>query len=362
VVNVEGSSITDTLVPTASPVNSCASNSLTGQTVCTANDTDVYVLDGTTIVKTLTDGGTGTVGFSGGSATTTGVSMDATDNKALIALSVGGVGGFQFLDLATDTFEPPFATENPGGEISEDPLMDPVHHLILSASEDNNFEAINVSNTASPQFYENPISGLSGEVELDSTSEDCSTGIVLAPGEFSEPSQVEIADFSNPGTSPEAVFTPGTPGSWTAPEQVQTLTGSYLSAGSSGSAVAQGTHTGVLSGEFGGDNLTALALPTTSGSGAVPAISNWMTCNIPTLPDGSTFSTGFDPHTLAAYKSPNTGDAMALLADWPTASAPTYLALVDLTKMLNPTAVPGSGNVCTAGTLPSSVVSFVQLP
>ena len=46
-VNVEGSSITNTLIPTATVVNSCASNPITGQTVCTANNTDVYVLKGT---------------------------------------------------------------------------------------------------------------------------------------------------------------------------------------------------------------------------------------------------------------------------------------------------------------------------
>jgi hypothetical protein len=367
VVNVEGTSVTNTLVPTADPVNSCASNSATGQTVCVGNGTDVYVLKGTALDPSvspnpLTDGGSGDDIFSGGSVTTSGVSMDATDNKALIALSVGGVGGFQFLDLSTDTFEPAFVSESPGGpyqstsNISEDPLIDPVHHLILSASEGDNYELINVSNSTSPQFYENPITN-SGVV-ADSSSEDCSTGIILAPYEFSSPSQVFIADISNPGTAPEAVFTPGTPGSWTAPEQIQTLTGSELAAGASGSAVAQGTHTGVISGEFGGDNLTALALPTTSGSGAVPAISNWVTCSIPTLPDGSTFSDGDDPHTLAAYQSPNTGDAYALLAN----EGASWLVRVDLTQMLNPAIVPVSGNVCTAGTLPASAVSFVPLP
>ncbi len=124
VVNVEGSSVTNTLIPTGTDViNSCASNSVTGQTVCTANNNDVYVLKGAGLDPSvspnpLTDAGTGTIGFSGGFATTTGVSMDATDNKALLGISIGGVGGFQFLDLATDTFEAPFATEDPGQRIS----------------------------------------------------------------------------------------------------------------------------------------------------------------------------------------------------------------------------------------------------
>ncbi len=127
VVNVEGTSITNTQIPTGSDViNSCASNSVTGQTVCTANNNDVYVLKGTGLdprvsPDPLTDGGSATISFSGGSVTTTGVSMDGPDNKALIALSVGGVGGFQFLDLTNDTFEPAFTTQDPGGEISEDP-------------------------------------------------------------------------------------------------------------------------------------------------------------------------------------------------------------------------------------------------
>jgi hypothetical protein len=362
VVNVEGGSVTDTTIPTGSDViNSCASNSVTGQTVCTANNTHVWILQGTGLdpsvpTNPLTDGGSGFISFSGGSATTTGVSMDATDNKALIGLSIGGVGGFQFLDLATNTFEPPFTTQDPGGQISEDPLIDPVHHLIASASEDNNFELIDVSTSTSPKFFEHAVSGVGGE--LDSTSEDCSTGILLAPAEFSSPSQVEIADISNPGSAPEAVFTPGSPGSWTAPEQVQTLTGSFLSAGANGSSVAQGTHTGVISGEFGGDALTALALPTTSGAGVTPAISDWVSCQIGTDPSGNPFSMGFDPHTLVAYQSPNGGDAIALLVN----GGATEMVRVDLTKMLDGTTVPATGHVCNSGTLPSTVESFISLP
>jgi hypothetical protein len=356
VVNVEGSSITNTQIPTGSDViNSCASNSVTGITVCTANNSHVYVLKGTgldpSVANPLTDGGTGTIGFSGGSATTTGVAMDAVDNKALLGISIAGTGGFQFLDLSTGTFEPPFATRNPGGEISEDPLLDPVHHIIGSAAENNNFEIVNVSDSAKPQFYEQ---GLSSKVtgELDSTSEDCSTGILLAPSEGGVPSGVEIADIQNAGKAPKAVFTAGSPGSWRAPEQFQTLTGSSLSAGASGSAVAQGTHTGVLSGEFGGDTLTALALPRTTGTGTTPAIKSWVSCAT-----GNGFSMGDDPHTLAAYQSPNGGDAIALLVN----VGATEMVRVDLTAMLNSATVPATGDVCNSGTLPSSVESFIPL-
>jgi hypothetical protein len=356
VVNVEGSSITNKTIPTGTDViNSAATNSVTGQTVATANNNHVYVLKGTGLDPSvspnpLTDAGTGTISFSGGSATSTGVAMDATNNKALIGLSIGGKAGFQFLDLATHTFEPAFTTKNPGGEISEDPLVDPVHHLLLSAAENSNYEAVNVSNSTSPQFFEHSVTGGG---TLDSSAADCSTGIIMAPAEFSSPSRVEIADISNPGTPPHAVFAPGSPGSWTAPEQVQTLTGSNLSAGANGSAVAQGTHTGVISGEFGGDALTALALPTTSGAGATPAMSNWLTCHT-----GSGFSMGLDPHTLAAYQSPNGGHAIALLVN----GGATQMVRVDLTDMLNPTIVPATGNVCNSGTIPASAETFIPLP
>lgn len=342
VVNVEGSSISPALIPTPSAVNSCASNPLTNQTICVANNTDVYTLNGTTLGPTLTSGGSGSIGFSGGSCTNCGVAMDAVHNKALIGLSVGGAGGFQFLNLGTQAFEPAFAS--PTGMISEDPLIDPIRNLLLSPSEFGNYEIVNVATTTSPTFFENATGG----GELDSAGEDCSTGIALAPAEFSSPSSVFIADLS------QATFTPGSPGTWTAPSQNQILSESFLSAGASGIAVAQGTHTGVVSGEFGGDDLTAIALPTTSGSGT-PAISDWVSCRI-----GSGFINGLDPHTVTAYQSPNGGDAIAVLAN----DGASMLAVVDLTKMLNPAIVPrtGGGHGCASTFLPATVVSFIPVP
>ena len=354
VVNVEGSSVTPTRIPTASVVNSCASNPLTGQTVCTANNTDVYVLKGTSIEKTLTSGGSGMINFSGGSCTDCGVAMDAVHNKALIGLSVGGEPGFQFLDLGPATFESPFAS--PAGAISEDPLVDPIRNLLLSAVEgffkrsQNDYEIVNVATSTSPTFFENtPIGGVEDRF-LDSSGEDCSTGIALAPVEASpSTSHVFIADLT------QATFTPGSPGTWTAPSQVQSLPESVLpTASASGLAVAQGTHTGVVSGEFGGGSLTAIALPSTSGIGT-PAISDWVTCEV-----GGGFTNGFDPHPVTAYQSPNGGDAIGLLAN----GGASTLARVDLTKMLNPAIVPRTvgGHGCASGTLPSEAVSFIAVP
>jgi len=349
VVNVEGSSITPTLIPTSDAINSAASNPITGQTVATANNNHVYILKGTGLDPSvssnpLTDEGSGSLSFSGGGPTTGGVAMDATHNKAVVGLSTAGGPGFQFLDLGSATFEPAFAS--PSGEISEDPLIDPTRNLVLSPSEGNNYEIVNVASSTSPKFFENgPIA--SGGV-LDSAGEDCATGIALAPAEFTAPSNVFIADLT------QATLTAGTPsGTWTAPSQVQPLSESFLSAGASGMAVAQGTHTGVVTGEFGGSSLTAIKLPTTSGSGT-PAISDWVTCSI------SGFDMGADPHTVTAYQSPNGGDAIGLLAN----GAASELARVDLTKMLDPTIVPrtAGGHGCESGTLPAAAVSSISVP
>jgi hypothetical protein len=67
---------------------------------------------------------------------------------------------------------------------------------------------------------------------------------------------------------------------------------------------------------------------------------------------------GDDPHTLAAYQSPNGGDAVALLVN----EGATEMVRVDLTAMLNPSIVPATGNVCNSTTLPASTETFIPLP
>lgn len=348
VVNVEGAAITPTLIPTPNPVNSVAADPVTGEAVATANNTDVYLVNGTTMEGTLTSGGNGSIGFSGGSPTDAGVAIDPTHDRALLTLSVDGQPGFQLLDLSSNTFGPPIAS--PGGAVSEDPLMDPFRDLLLSAAENGDFELADVSNPSNPTFYENQTSA----GELDSTGEDCSTGIALAPAEGSDPSTVYVADLS------QATFSPGSPaGAWTAPSQTQTLSESSLSAGASAVAVAQGTHTGVLSGEFGGNEITAFSLPATAGSGT-PAITDWVTCGIDNTPDGNPWSEGDDPHTMTAYQTPNGGDAIGLFGD----EGASWLARVDLTKLLDPALVPrdAGGHACASGMIPASLESFIPVP
>src|SRR5207253_2294045 len=94
VVGVEGGATSQTLVPTKSVVNSCASNSQTGITVCTANSNEIYILKEKEIINTLTSEGAGAISFTGGSCTNCGVAMDSVHNRALIALSLEGRAGF----------------------------------------------------------------------------------------------------------------------------------------------------------------------------------------------------------------------------------------------------------------------------
>ncbi|MBV8906425.1 MAG: hypothetical protein JOZ22_22525 [Acidobacteriia bacterium] len=289
--------------------------------------------------------------------------MDAVHGKALISLSLAGVGGFQLLDLAGSTFEPAFASKAPTGfftNISEDPLIDPTRNilglntvtgngngaLLLSASEPGGYEIIDLTASTTPAFFENTISG----GVPDSSAEDCTTGIALSPLEFNAPTQVYLADLT------QAHYIAGSPGTWTAPSQVQTLSESFMISSPTAAgpiAVAQGPHIGFLATEFGGNTITAFLLPATSGA-VTPAITDWVSCNI------SGFSDGFDPHTITAYQSPNSNDAIGLLAN----GTATSLAVVDLTQVLNPAIVPRTvaGHGCASGTLPASVVSFVSVP
>jgi hypothetical protein len=392
-INIEGTVIpaNTPAIPTVGIVNSCASNSLTGTTVCTANNNAVYLISGTTLSGTLTSGaGSFQLSFQGGSCTTCGVVMDSVHNQALIAVGTNAtsIGGFQFLNLggASPTLGSVFssaAPTNTAANISPSVMLDPTRStlhpagntsygsgaVVLSAGESGNFEIVAGTTPATPAFFENLISGLgpnppSGPAYLpESSGEDTSTGIALAPVENANPSQVYIADLT------QAAFTPGSPGSWTTPGwQILPLSeSSNLSAtGAAGIAIAQGnTHAGVITGEVGGSAITAILLPSTSGTGT-PGITDWVTCTIP-APSAlqPNFAMGYDPHTVTAYQSPTTNHAMALIADSSgTNQGPGYLAVVDLTMMLSPNNVArtGPGHACASGTLPSGVVRFIQVP
>jgi hypothetical protein len=333
-------------IPTAEAVNSCASNSVTGRTVCTTNSDTVYIFEGTTLSNTLTSAATGADNA---------VTMDARNNRALLSLSPlgGNSHGFQFLDLDTDTLLPPFVA----GTFSKGALLDPIHNFILrtyQAGSDAHYQLIDVANPLSPRIFERN-TGAPTPLMLGAGA-DCQTGIALATMWYANPEDtVYIADLT------QSLFTPGNPGSWTGPAQSQILTESRVLDGPSGTSaitVAQGTHQGVLS-RYESAAITAIQLPSVSGPGTgTPAIADWVMCSI----SGTPFPNGSTPSTVNTYKSPTTGDAMATFVN---ANA-TVMAVVDLTLMLNPAIVPrtsgpGLGHACASGVLPPSVVRFIPM-
>ncbi|HWJ40310.1 MAG TPA: hypothetical protein VNT29_04235 [Candidatus Limnocylindrales bacterium] len=326
-----------TTVVTGSVPNSCSSNSTTGTTVCTGNNTNVFLINGTTLSSTVTSSADSTQSFSGGSCMNCGVVVDSTVNKALVAigLSSGGPGGFQFLDLASNTFEAPIPV---GTRTSEDASIDPIRHLVLSPNEDAIYQILNTT-TSTAAIFNNSISG-----EPDSAGEDCTTGIALSTLEFS--GNLYIADLT------QAVFTPGTPGTWTdTASQVQNFPEfESFSAGTNGIAIAPNSHLGIVVGEFGGDLEGVIQLPSTSGSGT-PAVTDWVAFTVPMTPAAKAWDQGDDPHPVTAYVSPNSGKALGVLENEDF----TFLAVVDLQGLLS---APRTGHVVN-DPLPAGLVTFI---
>lgn len=355
VKNIEGGALgTGTTIATPNVANSCSSNPATGETVCVGNNTDVYLINGTTLTTTLTSGSNTTAGFSGGSCNNCGVALNSNNNTAVINMGVvGGTdGGVQILNLNTNTFNTPFPMVD---EVSENISVNPTRSLILSFGEDSKMTILQIQSDGSVLEFD---PSWSTGIENDSSAEDCSTGIAITPGEFTN--SVGLANLN------DITFTSPT---YTAPNSVVTLNTSYgFSAGLSGSAVAQGSgHLAVVTGEFGGSTFAVLKLPATAGT-AVPSLVDYAVAAIPatTACAGGGFSAGFDPHTVTAYTSPNTGDSYAVFAGY-SGGAPVCLAVVDMTTVINPSLSPRGGgglspNDVAAADLPAGAVTFFTLP
>ena len=350
--NIEGSIGAFASIPTTNIANSCSSNPATGQTVCVANNTDVYLITGTTLNTTLTSGSNSTAGFSGGSCNNCGVALNGNNNTAVINMGLtGSPGGVQVLNLTTNTFSAPFPMTD---YVSENISVDPTRSLILSAGEGQNFTLLQIQSGGSLKEF---ASTFSSGVENDSSAEDCSTGVGVSPGEFTN--SVQLVNLNN------ITFGATT---YTAPNALATLstTAYSFSAGLSGSAVAQGSgHLGVVTGEFGGNTFAVLQLPATAGTG-VPALADYAIAQIPSSTAcGGTFSAGYDPHTVTAYTSPNTGDSMAVFAGY-SGSVPYCLAVVDMTTVINSTLSPRGGggygaHEISPANLPAAAVKFIPL-
>ena len=352
VKNIEGTASPVSTIPTAGVTNSCSSNPATGQTVCVANNTDVYLISGTTLNTTLHSGSNRTTGFSGGAPNNAGVALNAANNTAVINMGLAGPSGsgVQVLNLSTNTFNTAFPMVH---EVSENITVDPTRSLILSANEDGVYAILQIQSDGSLKEYG---STFSSGIEDDSSAEDCSTGVAVAPGEFTN--SVQLVNLNNISFGSL---------NYTAPNAVVTLTTAYgFAAGLSGSAVAQGSgHLAVVTGEFGGNTFAVLKLPSLPST-TTPALADYAVAAIPAnAACGGGFSAGYDPHTITAYTSPNNGDAYAIFAGY-TGGVPSCLAVVDMTTVINSTLTPRGGAGYQAhdiapANLPASAVTFFPL-
>jgi len=347
-----------TSIATTSVVNSCSSNSSTGQTVCVANNTAVYLITGTTLNTTLTSGALASACFSGGCCENCGVTINAVTNTAVITMGLTPfpfrTSGIQFLHLATNMFAGPFAAVH---NVSEDILWDAGRNLILSPTEGEpgggTYDLFDTS-SATPVEYANSMPTAEFQ-EPDSACEDCLTGIALSTREFSN--RLFLADLT------QATFTPGSPGTWTsgAGQGFQTFPEfSGLFAGTCGIAVAPGSHLGIVTGEFGGAQFGVIQLPSTAG-GMPPMVVDYAAATMPNDPDGNTFSTGCDPHTVTAYVN-SAGVAKGLVTDYGATpcyagGTPVWIAVIDLQGLLNAPRLPGTH---TVSSIPAGVVTFVH--
>jgi hypothetical protein len=342
---------------TTSEINSCSSNSATGETVCVDNGTDVFLIKGAAITGTLKTSSNSFASFSGGSCQNCGVAIDALTNTAVIA---GGFSngsnsgdGLQLLNLANNTFSTPFYSAH---SVSEDVSIDPNRNLILSPDEADNYIIYKINTNGSLTEYSNPQS-VGGE--FDSAAEDCTTGIALSSQEFTNNlfiTDLTQATFSAPTGG--AAF-----GTWTAPSQSITLATYSLAAGTTGISVAAGTtHLGLTSGEFGGNTFVVFQLPATSGTGTgTPNLVDYAGAVMPTTPDGRGFSAGYDPHTITAYTSPNNGKAYGLIADW-SLGYPSYVGVIDLQALLKATRSSAHTVDATIDLVAAGIVRYVAVP
>ena len=355
-VPIEGTD-TPVAISTGSVVNSCSSNSATGETICVDNQANVFELTGPSIIKTLTSGADNSTSFTGGQCLNCGVAIDALTNTAVISGGFTGNSsgqGVQLLNLSTDTFSAPFPT---AFDVSENPSVDPDRNLILSPGEDATYDLLKINSDGSLTEYANQYPpGYSND--FDSAAEDCTTGIALSTEEFYN--TLFITDLT------QAVYTPptggNTYGSWTAPSQAVPLnTVSLYSAGTSGISVAAGTtHLGLTTDEFGGANFVVFKLPDTSGSGT-PNLVDYAGVTMPNTPDGYGFQWGYDPHTVTAYTSPNDGKAYGVVTDW-AFGYPNWVGVIDLQALLDAPRTGSNTVDPTYDLVAHGVIRYIPVP
>jgi hypothetical protein len=344
VVPIEGTG-SATTIGTPNPVNTCGGNSKTGDVVCTSNGTDVYIIKSGAIATTLTSGATGTETFSGGTCSTCNVAIDPLHNQAFLSVgTASGIAALQLLNLKIPALSPTLISLGQATS-SEDIVVDTIRGLVLSPNEASqnggtgagDFQLVNATTGAVFDFTP---TGAAPDFGFDQGAEDCTTGIAVAAVESDFGAQLFLADLT------QATFSGTT---WTAPSQFTPVITEFsgLTFGATTVSMAPGSHLGVVTGEFGGNQFGVIALPSASGTGT-PSLVNWVAATIPNDPNGVVWQMGHDPHDLTAYTSPTTNKQYAIIDDDPNqdGTGRTFIAVIDLQGV-----VAAAGGTHTAGAL-----------
>ena len=349
---------------TTNVVNTCAVDPSLGQVVCTGNAGEIYLIDGVAVSSMLTTAAaTAMEEFSGGICNTCGVSIDPLTHTGFISIGTSAGAALQPLTLGAN---PVLGNPIPlNGQMAsgEGIVVDLVRGLVLSPNENGDFQLVDLSTGVASDF--SPPGDVNSPAYLTSAAEDCTTGVALAAGQFSD--QVLLVDltqvtFSVPGAS------------WTAPStafKYQTVA-EFSPFGGGDSAIAATSnptlHLGAIAGSFGGNLIGVFQLPSTSGSSApTPTLKDWVVATIPNTPtDNKPWGMGQQPYAFTAYTSPSNGRQYIVTQDDVTLDETrTWLAVIDMNALLFDTPrsdglTPSTGT--TSHTIGAAISSCLGAP
>ena len=261
------------------PVNSCTANSQTGQTVCTSNLTDVYLLSSTGALTTRTDGANAFVGSTSagadGACETCGVTINQMTNEALITMGLHTSGsGTSFSTspksvlCAGTGIQRDLRGDAVGSRPQSDPSAGQSPPLAGNPPVNNGvYDLYNTSSMAATPEYANPIwmlpGGSVGKLRFRGRG-------LLRPGSLWRPRNWASCTspicrrLPLPRAHPRGV---GRRRSSSSPfPEFRGLACSGAGEGTEGMAVAPGSQLAIVTGSFGGNGVGAVQLPATKRS------------------------------------------------------------------------------------------------
>jgi hypothetical protein len=361
---------------TADRVGSCTPAS-SGEVVCSeGNALGVAQFDlvpastSTTAATIVPSSSSGVIDYLPGECSGCGALVDNTLGTGSLGLGIlSASAGFFTLDLGNIANTPlgPITTnpnELPGANFG----YDATHHRILNAnyqitnvqsgaSTPPHFQIIDITTPASPLVYDltndqtfflpgtvgTQCNGANNDNQFpETTAFDSGNNIDIAYVSFHTPPNCQNTPANTVALfdMTQATFTPGTAGAsgtWDTPgKQIQALTDFSVN-GVDVISIEPTNHLAIVAG--GAAPFGALELPKTSGTGT-PAITDWVSANMPNDPDGTPWNGWSLPDGVATYVSPNTGKTTGLMLNSLVNGSSVrtgiarYAALVDINALL----------------------------